>query len=165
MDTKTLKELAEAGDWTGLAKALVELFPQGLVGEREALVTFLVTKVGLPHKDAVKVARALELEGYAHHLPGERPRWIFTHRPVDLRDLMRMLDQEYKEFIGEGDENPREAALRFITKALNVDRKVAEEVLEGLTSAGYAQPGYSPEAERDLILFKFPEAFLMTYRI
>jgi len=34
MDAKALKELAEAGDWTGLAKALVELFPQGLVGER-----------------------------------------------------------------------------------------------------------------------------------
>ncbi len=165
MDYETLRQLAEAGDWAGLARALVELFPQGLVGERDALVTFLVAKVGLAHKDAVKVAKALELEGYAHHLPGDRPRWIFTSKPVDLLELMRMLDQEYKEFIGEGDEDPREAALRFITKALNIDREVAEEVLEGLTAAGYAEPGYSPEAERDLVIFKFPDAFAMTYRV
>ncbi len=160
-----LKRLAEAGDFEALAAKLAERFPQGLVGERDALVTFLVNRVGLAHADAVKLADALEATGYAHHLPGERPRWVFTSKPVSLRALMRMLDQEYAEFVGEGDEDPREEALQFIASRLEVDRKVAEEVLEGLAAAGYASLGYSPEAERDRYLFAFPDVFAMTYRV
>ncbi len=165
MALEELRRLAESGDFEALARALVDRFPQGLVGEREALVTFLVNRVGLSHGDAVKLADALEATGYAHHLPGERPRWVFTSRPVSLRALMRMLDQEYAEFVGEGDEDPREEALRFIASRLEVDRKVAEEILEGLAAAGYASLGYSPEAGRDRYLFEFPEIFAMTYRI
>jgi len=160
-----LRELAEAGRFEELAHALVQLFPQGLVGERDALVTFLMNEVGLSHTDAVRVAEALESAGYAHHLPGERPRWIFTSKPVSLLALMQMLDEEYAEFIGEGDEDPREAALQFIAGKLQVDREVAEEILEGLTAAGYAEVAYSPELERERYFFKFPEAFVMTYRV
>ncbi len=160
-----IRRLAEAGEFEALARRLAERFPQGLVGEREALVTFLVNEVGLAHADAVRVAEVLETTGYAHHLPGERPRWIFTSRPVSLRALMRMLDQEYAEFIGEGDEDPREEALNFIASRLEVDRKVAEEILEGLAAAGYASVGYSPEAERDRYLFLFPDVFVMSYRV
>ena len=161
----SLKRLAEAGRFEELARALAQSFPQGLIGERDALVTFLVNRVGLAHADAVRVADALEASGYAHHLPGERPRWIFTSKPVSLRALMHLLDEEYAEFVGEGDEDPREEALRFIAGRLRVDREVAEEILEGLAAAGYAEVAYHPEAERDRYLFKFPEVFAMTYRV
>ncbi len=165
MRADALRKLAEAGRFEELAHALAQVFPKGLVGERDALVTFLVNRVGLSHADAVRVADALEAAGHAHHLPGERPRWIFTSKPVSLRALMRMLDEEYAEFVGEGDEDPREEALRFIGSRLGVDREVAEEILEGLAAAGYAEVAYHAESERDRYLFKFPEIFAMTYRV
>mgnify|MGYP006337178495 FL=1 len=81
------------------AQAQKEEYPRGLLGEREALVSLLVGK-GLSHAEAVEVARALEAQGYAHFLPGERPRWFFSSRSLDLKALMRALDQEFPEFVG-----------------------------------------------------------------
>jgi hypothetical protein len=100
-----------------LAASLQQAYPQGLPGERDALVTLLVQK-GYSHQEAV--ARALEAQGYAHFLPGEKPRFAFTSRPVDLKALMRALDQEYPEFVGEGDEE--EEALDFLAARLEGDR-------------------------------------------
>jgi hypothetical protein len=133
---------------------LLQAYPQGLPGERDALVTLLVQK-GYSHQEAVAVARALEAQGYAHFLPGESPRFAFTSRPVDLKALMRALDQEYPEFVGEGDE---EEALVFLAARLGGDRQVAMEVLEALRGAGYVEKGYSPELVRDRLFFRFPEA-------
>jgi hypothetical protein len=58
-----------------LTASLQQAYPQGLPGERDALVTLLVQK-GYSHQEAV--ARALEAQGYAHFLPGEKPRFAFT---------------------------------------------------------------------------------------
>jgi len=102
------------------------------------------------------VARALEAQGYAHFLPGEKPRFAFTSRPVDLKALMRALDQEYPEFVGEGDEE--EEALDFLAARLEGDRQVAKEVPEALRGAGYVEKAYSPELVRDHLFFRFPEA-------
>lgn len=135
-----------------LAASLQEAYPQGLPGEREALVTLLLQR-GLPRPEALELARALEAQGYAHFLPGERPRWAFTRRPVDL---MRALDQEYPEFVGEGDEE--EEALASLALRLEGDRQVAKEVLEALRAAGYVEKAYRPELVRDRLLFRFPEA-------
>ncbi|WP_022798542.1 hypothetical protein [Thermus islandicus] len=129
-----------------LAANLQEAYPQGLPGEREALVTLLLQR-GLPRPEA---------QGYAHFLPGERPRWAFTRRPVDLKALMRALDQEYPEFVGEGDEE--EEALAFLALRLEGDRQVAKEVLDALRAAGYVEKAYRPERVRDRLLFRFPEA-------
>jgi hypothetical protein len=60
-----------------LAASLQQAYPQGLPGERDALVTLLVRK-GYSRQEAVAVARALEAQGYAHFLPGEKPRFAFT---------------------------------------------------------------------------------------
>jgi len=136
------------------AQALKEEHPRGLLGEREALVSLLVGK-GLSHAEAVEVARALEAQGYAHFLPGERPRWFFSSRSLDLKALMRALDQEFPEFVGEGDEE--EEALAFLAARLG-DREVAREVLEAMQAAGYVERAYSPELARDRLFFRFPEA-------
>jgi hypothetical protein len=135
-----------------LAASLQQAYPQGLPGERDALVTLLMQK-GYSHREAVAVARALEAQGYAHFLPGEKPRFAFTSRPVDLKALMRALDQEYPEFVGEEDE-----ALDFLAARLEGDRQVAKEVLEALRGAGYVEKAYSPELVRDRLFFRFPEA-------
>lgn len=138
-------------DLRELATSLQRAYPQGLPGERDALVTLLVQR-GYSHKEAAELARALEAQGYAHFLPGERPRWGFTSRPLDLKALMRALDQEYKDFVGEGDE---EEALAFLTARLEGDRQVALEALRG---AGYVEKAYSPELVRDRLFFRFLEA-------
>jgi len=138
-----------------LATALQRAYPQGLPGERDALVTLLVER-GYHHQEAVELARALEAQGYAHFLPGERPRFVFTSRPLDLKALTRALDQEYKDFVGEGDEE--EEALAFLAARLEGDRQVAREVLEALRGAGYVEKAYSPELVRDRLFFRFPEA-------
>jgi hypothetical protein len=118
-------------------------------------VTLLVRK-GYSRQEAVAVARALEAQGYAHFLPGEKPRFAFTSRPVDLEALMRALDQEYPESVGEGDEE--EEALDFLAARLEGDRQVAKEVLEALRGAGYVEKAYSPELVQDRPFFRFPEA-------
>ncbi len=165
MGIDLLKRLSQLGDLAGLASALAKHFPRGLLGEREAMVTFLTNEVGLPHPKAVEIAEALEASGHAHHLPGQSPRWIFTSEPVSLRALMRKLDEEYHEFIGEGDADPREEALTFIGGRLGVDRRVAEEILEGLEAAGYASLAEGAASNRDRFAFNFPEAFVLTYRV
>ncbi len=144
-------------DWQGLAKSLLERHPKGMVGERDELVTELV-KHGASHSEAVTAAREMEHGGYAHHLPGERGRWIFTSTPVSLRELMTLLDQEYAEYVGDAD-GARDEALVFISSRLGVDRNVAEEVLVGLESAGYTTVTFDPERMRDRLLITFPLAF------
>jgi phosphoglycolate phosphatase-like HAD superfamily hydrolase len=138
-----------------LVQRLRQDYPKGLSGERDALVTLLVQR-GYPHAEAVRLAQALETQGYAHFLPGAKSRWFFTEKPLDLQALMRALDQEYREFVGEGDEE--EEALAFLTAQLEGDRAVAREVLEALRLAGYVETAYSPELERNRLFFRFPEA-------
>jgi len=75
---------------------------------------------------------------------------------VDLKALMRALDQEYPEFVGEGDEE--EEALDFLAPRLEGDRQVAKEVLETLRGAGCVEKAYSPELVRDRLFFRLPEA-------
>jgi len=70
---------------------------------------------------------------------------------LDLKALMRALDQEFPEFVGEGDEE--EEALAFLAARLG-DR----EVLEAMQAAGYVERAYSPELARDRLFFRFPEA-------
>ncbi|GAB5603750.1 hypothetical protein FJNA_22760 [Thermus sp. FJN-A] len=138
-----------------LAQNLRAAHPQGLPGKREDLVT-LLQKQGYDPPEAVRLAQALEAQGYAHFLPGEKGLWYFTARPLDLRALMRALDQEYREFVGEGDEE--EEALAFLAARLGGDREAAQEVLEALQLAGYVESLYSPELARNRLYFRFPEA-------
>ncbi|MFN3369106.1 MAG: hypothetical protein ACK4G4_10115 [Thermus sp.] len=142
-------------DLRRLAQELRTRFPQGLDGEREGLVRALEEKGASP-SEAKRLAEALEAQGYAHYLPGEKGRWVFLSKPLDLSALMRTLDQEYREFVGEGDEE--EEALAFLTAKLEGDRAVAQEVLDALRLAGYVEKGYSLELERDRLFFRFPEA-------
>lgn len=142
-------------DLKDLAHELRMQHPQGLVGEREELVTLLMQR-GYGHAEAVRLAQALEEQGYAHFLPGVQNRWVFTSKPLDLRGLMRALDQEYREFVGEGDEE--EEAVLFLAARLEGDRAVAREVLEALRLAGYVESAYNPELDRHRLFFRFPEA-------
>ncbi|CAN5900927.1 hypothetical protein BH24DEI2_BH24DEI2_18650 [soil metagenome] len=141
-----------------LAHELREHYPQGLPGEREQLVTEFMNRGGMNHHDAVQAAEALHEAGYAHHLPGESSRWMFTSESVPLRDLMAHLDENYDGYVGESDQ-PREQMLGFITAHMNIDPEVAEEVLVGLERAGYTSVAYHPESQRDRMRMAFPEAF------
>ncbi|AEV16888.1 MAG: hypothetical protein NZ846_04625 [Thermus sp.] len=141
-------------DLEALARELKREHPQGWPSEREGLVSLLVGR-GYPQTQAARLAEALEAQGYAHFLPGKQSRWVFLSQPLNLKALMRALDQEYREFVGEGDE---EEALAFLTARLEGDRAVAQEVLEALGHAGYVERVYSPELERERLLFRFPEA-------
>jgi hypothetical protein len=60
-----------------LVQRLRQDYPKGLSGERDALVTLLVQR-GYPHAEAVRLAQALEAQGYAHFLPGAKSRWFFS---------------------------------------------------------------------------------------
>lgn len=136
-----------------LFQTLKAEYPQGLPGERDALVTALMQK-GLPHPEAVRAAEALEAQGYAHFLPGERSRWTFTPRPLDLKALVRSLDQARRQ-----SPTPlEEEAIALLAAQLDGDREVAQEVLEALRLAGYVENVYDPEQERSYLLFHFPEA-------
>ena len=103
--------------------------------------------------EAADAAQALEQEGYAHHLPGARERWVFSSQPISLEALMRALDQEYPEFVGEGDD-PQDEAIQFIRDKFGVDRAVADELLVGLEAAGYTSRIFSPAHQRDRLLFE-----------
>ena len=159
-DLEQIKNLLERGDVTELARHLVKQYPHGLVGERDALVT-LFMKAGLSHADAVRWAGRLEEEGYAHHLPGASPRWVFTSKPVSFQELARIIKGEWDEFVGRENE-ALEEAYEFIQQHLGVDREVAEEVYRGLEAAGYASVVYqeAPEFNRERVLFEFPEVFM-----
>lgn len=135
-----------------LARALADAHPRGLAGDRDALEAHLLER-GASKVEAAAAAHALEQEGYAHHLPGARSRWLFSRKPIAFAALLRSLDQEYPEFVGEGDDDPREEALQFIGNRLDVDRAVAGEILTGLEAAGYASRVYSEAHQRDRILF------------
>lgn len=137
-----------------LAEELCAQYPQGLKGERDGLAKVL-EKRGASQAEAREWAEALEAQGYAHYLYGEKGRWVFFAKPVDLWALMRTLDQEYREFVGEGDEGE---VLALLTAKLEGDRATAQEVLEALRLAGYVETGYSPELDRERLFFRFPEA-------
>lgn len=77
-----------------------------------------------------------------------------THPSPDLRTLMRTLAQEYREFVGKGDE---EEAWTLLAAKLGGDRAVAREVWEALQRAGLGGKGYSPEEYRNPIFLRFLE--------
>jgi len=160
IDLKKLKSLIESGDVEALARQLSSAYPRGLVGERDALVTLLM-KAGLSHAEAVRWAGRLEKEGYAHHLPGSSPRWVFTSKPVSFQELAEMIRSEWAGFVGQSSEAPEEA-IEFFERHLGLDRELAEEVYRGLEAAGYASIVYqeAPEFNRERVLFEFPEVFL-----
>jgi hypothetical protein len=160
VDLDQVKQLLERGDVTELARYLASSYPQGLIGERDALVT-LFMKAGLDHAGAVRWAGKLEQEGHAHHLPGASPRWIFTSQPVSLRQLARMVRGEWDAFVGASDEAVEEA-LEFFERQLGVDHATAQEIYRGLEAAGYVSVAYQegPDYARDRALFAFPEVFL-----
>lgn len=160
VDLDQVKQLLEKGDVTALARLLAQAYPQGLVGERDALVT-LFMKAGLSHADAVRWAGKLEQEGHAHHLPGASPRWVFTSKPVSMRELARMVKSEWDAFVGKSDEAVEEA-LEFFERHLGVDHATAQELYRGLEAAGYVSVAYreGPDYARDRVLFEFPEVFL-----
>ncbi len=72
------------------AQGLREEYPQGLLGEREALVNLLVGK-GLSHAEAAGVARALEAQGYAHFLPGDSPELARDRLLFRFPEALRLL--------------------------------------------------------------------------
>ncbi|WP_457632953.1 hypothetical protein [Oceanithermus desulfurans] len=160
VDLDQVKQLLERGDVTELARYLARTYPQGLVGERDALVT-LFMQTGMEHAQAVRWASRLEKEGHAHHLPGTSPRWIFTSRPVSLAALARMVKGEWSAFVGASDEAVEEA-LEFFERQLGVDHATAQEIYRGLEAAGYVSVAYQegPDYARDRVLFEFPEVFL-----
>ncbi|RTH17687.1 hypothetical protein CSW41_07575, partial [Thermus scotoductus] len=73
----------------------------------------------------------------------------------DLRTLMRTLAQEYREFVGKGDE---EEAWTLLAAKLGGDRAVAREVWDALHRAGLGGKGYSPEEHRNQLFLRFLEA-------
>ncbi len=160
VDPSRIKELVERGDVAALARLLVQAYPQGLVGERDALVT-LFMKAGLSHVEAVRWAGALEEEGHAHHLPGVSPRWVFTGRPVSFRELAKLAKSEWSGYAGDAD-GAAEEALEFFERRLGVDRDTALEIYRGLEAAGYLSVAFQegPGLARDRVLFEFPEVFL-----
>ncbi|WP_457630588.1 hypothetical protein [Oceanithermus sp.] len=160
VDLENVKKLLEKGDLEALARLLAGAYPRGLVGERDALVTLLM-KAGLSHAEAVRWAGRLEDEGYAHHLPGSSPRWVFTSKPVSFKELAELIKSEWAGFVGKSSEAPAEA-LEFFQRHLGLDPEVAEEVYRGLEAAGYAAVVFqeAPEFNRERVLFEFPEVFL-----
>jgi hypothetical protein len=145
-------------DIQGIIADLRRRYPEGLGGEREQLVTALMNDEGLEHKEALALAERLRSEGFAHHLPGDSARWFFTSRSVSLRELMAKLDESYDDYAYEGDDQ-REELLYFISSELNLDRDVADEVLQGLEHAGYTSLIYHEGAARDRMFISFPEVF------
>lgn len=154
-----MKTLSSANrDPRAIVKELKEHYPQGLPGEREQLVTELMNRGKVEHAEAVAVANNLSDSGYAHHLPGNSSRWLFTSEAVSMRDLQSYFNNHDEAHNFDGDE-PRVAMLEFIGGHLNVDADVAEEVLSGLEQAGYASLAYHEESLRDRYRVVFPEAF------
>ena len=144
------------GDTERIIQDLRRTYPEGLAGEREQLVTALMNDEGLSHEEALALAERLREEGLAHHLPGERARWLFTVRPLSLRELMAKLDESYDAYDFEGDDE-REELLSFMGAELELDRDVAEEVLSGLEQAGYTSLVYQEAAARRRLYVTFPE--------
>lgn len=149
---------SEARDPKAIVKELKDHYPQGLPGEREQLVTELMNRGDLAHEDAVDTANELSEGGYAHHLPGDSSRWLFTSEAVSMTGLQSYFNDNYDAYRAEADE-PRAAMLEFINQHLKVDRGVAEEVLTGLEQAGYTSVTYHEESLRDRYRVNFPEAF------
>ena len=148
-------------DPSEVVRELREHYPQGLPGEREQLVTELMNRSGLEHKEAVQTAEAMQASGHAHHLPGDSGRWLFTSESVSMRRLMEQLDENYDGYVGNADE-PRGEMLGFIGEHLGVGHDVAEEVLVGLEQSGYAAVAYQDHLARDRVMVEFPEAFRTT---
>ncbi len=94
-------------------------------------------------------------QGHAQRLPGARRSPTHPSPSPDLRTLMRTLAQEYREFVGKGDE---EEAWTLLAAKLGGDRAVAREVWEALHRAGLGGKGYSPEEHRNQLFLRFLEA-------
>ena len=135
-----------------IATALFEHYRQGLVGEKDSLVTALVLG-GLNHHDAVSTANDLERAGYAVFLPGQRSCWLFLRRPIALRELMQSLQLEYPA----ASPDPTQSAAEFITDRWLLDHDVANELLRAFEAAGYTRPSNDPHHIR----FVFPETVQM----
>jgi hypothetical protein len=58
-------------------------------------------------------------------------------KPADLEQLLQSLDQEYPEWVGQHNSQPREEAIFFIASKLHLTHDVAREVLEDLEAAGH----------------------------
>ncbi|WP_206202045.1 hypothetical protein [Thermus caldilimi] len=95
-------------------------------------------------------------QGHAPRLPELRHPPTLPSPSQDLRTLMRTLAQEYREFVGKGDEE--EEAWSFLAAKLGGDRAVAREVGEALHRAGLGGKGYSPEEHRNQLFPRFLEA-------
>lgn len=145
-------------DPRAIVHELKEHYPQGLPGGREQLVTELMNRGDLEHKEALNVTDELSEAGYAHHLAGNSSRWLFTSESVSMRELMTQLYENYDGYTSQADE-PRAEMLEFIGGRLNIGHEVAEEVLVGLEQSGYASVAYQESAERDRMMVTFPEAF------
>ncbi len=133
-------------------------YPEGLAGEREQLVTALMNDEGLEHREALALAEQLREEGFAHHLPGDSARWLFTERSVPFDDLRARLEDAYDDYRFEG-EGEREELLTFMSAEMGLERDVADEVLAGLEQAGYTSVLYHEGAARDRMFVRFPDAF------
>ncbi len=143
------KQLLSQGTLEDIALALLEERPEGLAGEKEGLVTFLI-QAGLTQPQAVAVVQNLEQAGYAAFVPA-RKRWLFA--PFSLTEMMRLLDEEYPEFVAHHTAEPREEALEFLANRMKMDRGLAVEILDDLEAAGMAEVAFSPDLERDRLRF------------
>lgn len=143
------KQLLSQGTLEDIALALLEERPEGLAGEKEGLVTFLI-QAGLTQPQAVAVVQNLEQAGYAAFVPA-RKRWLFA--PFSLTEMMRLLDEEYPEFVPYHTAKPREEALEFLAARMKMDRGLAVEILDDLEAAGMAEVAFSLDLERDRLRF------------
>lgn len=154
MDTQLsqrISELARLEQTDELAALLREEHPQGLVGEHEGLVTYLM-QAGLSHHKAVETATRLEEAGYAHFLPAQRSRWLFLRQARP--DLLKNLGPDYAGYVTSTDQgDPKEEALDFIVERFAVDRNVAEELFSDLQATGYVERAYDPDRQRDRYRF------------
>ncbi|MBI5812469.1 MAG: hypothetical protein ACOYW9_14340 [Deinococcota bacterium] len=146
-----ITQLARLEQTEELANLLRQEHPQGLVGEREGLVTYLM-QAGLSHHEAVETANRLEQAGYAHFIPAQRSRWLFLQQAQP--ELLKNLGPEYNEFVTPTEpSDPKEEVLDFIVERFGVDRDVAEELFSDLEASGYIEQAYDPNRERDRYRF------------
>lgn len=68
-------------------------------------------------------------------------------------ETMRLLDEEYPEFVAHHIAEPREGALEFLAARLKMDRGLAVEILDDLEAAGMAEAAFSLDLERDRLRF------------
>jgi hypothetical protein len=152
MDHQRLVELAQLGSLDELTRVMLERYPSALRNRREELVFSLIGE-GLAEEDAELVLRSLEEAKHMHLVNGDL---ILTRHAVSMPELLRSLEEEYPEFVGQAPDEPREEMTEFIAVKMGLDADVAREVLEDLEAAGYATVGYDRDYQRDRVLLKRP---------